>query len=475
MTGPNNNRKAVDEHIRFIVGVYEDMLMSGHAFYFDEDDLLDVADYYYNDMSRNADAIKSLDYALRIHPDCVMAKLMKAEIYFFDGQRQEAWDLVNGIMDKDDPDVMYYCGLFKLDEGKVKEANEYYKRAYFAQIGEGLEMFCQIVMDYIERNITKGLDRWFAMLPDKFQEDPQILEVKAEYYHKLGKYREAVAVEEKLIDRDPYNSDYWRSLAKLYYLDGNLRKAYESVVYALDINPDDSESILISAEIASNQSDYARACESYAKYIQIDDKNGLAYFDYAQALACEERYAEALVQLKYAEKYRVEPGISMQEINEQRTVLYWALDDLKNARLYLEKARKEGLPDDVYMLRQLAIELKDKKSNKVPDLVGTLLLDYYVRQQENPMPLMVLLVTMERFDLLNEVISAVNAAIPSYKDICSPFIARMALCEKDRDKFLSYLRVSVRKVPYVTRQVFHGLFPVALDVKDYYDYAVKNM
>ena len=50
MTRPNGN--AINASVRKNVDRYEAMLVSGRREYFDEDDLLDVADYYYNDMSR---------------------------------------------------------------------------------------------------------------------------------------------------------------------------------------------------------------------------------------------------------------------------------------------------------------------------------------------------------------------------------------------------------------------------------------
>ena len=68
MTIPNGN--AINASVRKNVDRYEAMLMSGRREYFDEDDLLDVADYYYNDMSRKENALQCIEYALSLHPKC---------------------------------------------------------------------------------------------------------------------------------------------------------------------------------------------------------------------------------------------------------------------------------------------------------------------------------------------------------------------------------------------------------------------
>ena len=122
MTRPNGN--AINASVRKNVDRYEAMLMSGRREYFDEDDLLDVADYYYNDMSRKENALQCIEYALSLHPECLMALLMKAEIYFYSGKRDEAWLIIDSVSDRTDQDVLYYKGLFCLEEGKLEKSKE---------------------------------------------------------------------------------------------------------------------------------------------------------------------------------------------------------------------------------------------------------------------------------------------------------------------------------------------------------------
>ena len=65
----NNNKDTSSKEVLRKVWRYEEMLRSNTKVYFDEDDLLDIAEYYYYDMSKDAEALRCLDYALKLHPE----------------------------------------------------------------------------------------------------------------------------------------------------------------------------------------------------------------------------------------------------------------------------------------------------------------------------------------------------------------------------------------------------------------------
>lgn len=470
----SDSKKKIDAQVRKEVARYEDMLMSGRKEYFDEDDLLDVADYYYNDMSRGDDALKCLDYAIRLHPSSMLALLMKAEVLYFGGDREQAWKILDGIKDKSDPDVMYYFGLFNLEEGSYKEAEMCYQRAYFGQVGDSVDMFCQIVWDYLDRNLTAGLDKWFALLPDTLKDEKEVLEAKAEFLRQKGEFAEAISIEEKLLDSDPYNITYWNSLAKLYCQTRNLDKAMECVTYALDINPSEPESMLIGGEISGLRGDYEQAGKFYGKYLETNDKDAVAYFNNSQVLTYQEKYEEALVQLEYAQKYSHDGKVSNLELYEQFSTLYWALDSMSMSRFYLEKAKKEGLSDELYYMRMLSIELKAGRKGRVAECVK-ILLDNAIKKHRDPGAVLLMLMSFGRFSLLKKAADVVREKIPEYADHCSPFLAFVAMHEQKWSVFFRNLKTAVERAPEITYHVFSGVFPETLDVRDYYDYAVQNM
>ena len=90
----NNNKDTSSKEVLRKVWRYEEMLRSNTKVYFDEDDLLDIAEYYYYDMSKDAEALRCLDYALKLHPESLPVKLRISEIRYFQGETAEAWELL---------------------------------------------------------------------------------------------------------------------------------------------------------------------------------------------------------------------------------------------------------------------------------------------------------------------------------------------------------------------------------------------
>ena len=468
-----NNRKQIDPQVRACVDRYETMLFRGQHDYFDEDDLLDVADYYYNDMSRKDDALACLDYILALHPNSVLAVLMKAEILFSGGRRGEAWSMVRAIDDQTDQDVLYYCGLFSLEEGKLNDAEAYYRKAYFAQAGGGTELFVQIVWDYLDRGITDGLDLWFEILPQAYRSETGVLEARATYLQMCGKYTEAIAVEEKLIDSDPYNVAYWVAISKLYFQTDNYAKAHESIEYALDISPADGDALLVAASVAVVQGNHAEANRLFEKYISIDDKNGMAYFDNAKTLAELKRYDEALVQLNYALKYSGDDSEAKAAIYNEIAATYWDKEDLQQATLYNEKARKAGIGDEYYYSRKLAIELTQGEKTHVEEYTD-ILLRATIAKQSDPSGVMLLLTHFKEYRMAKALASATEAGNAEYRYSCCPCLAFIALHEKDIDSFFRNLKYAVEYAPDDTARLLSAVFPPEMDVKDYYNYALAN-
>lgn len=470
MTKSGKENNDIDRSIIESVERYESMLLTGTKEYFDEEDLLDVADYYYNDMSRPDDALQCIDYVLQLHPSSRNAVLMRAEIYFYEGKREEAWKILSSLRNTRDPEVMYYYGLFSLEEDKVADAVSYYSKAYFYQKGDALDMFCQMAWDMLEHNETRGVPQWIDMLPERQKDNTRVREVQAELQRQMGDFPAAIATEQRLIDRDPYNVHYWNGLTKLYCQSGRYTDAIESVTYAIDIAPNDPEALILGGEVYTNLKENEKAADFYARYIAVDDKNPHAYFDYAHVLICMDKYEEALVQLAYALKYSDNRSVKNMEIYELLSTVYWAIDDYRTARHYLELAKEQGLPEWAYAFRKLSIDLKEGKKVRLarPTLrVAELIAGAHMQLD----PLFFTLFNAHRLDLIIKVMDEIEKTYPRYKSAFLPFRSATYYFEHKGDEFLRYLKEAVKREPERTKAVFSSLFPPTLDLGSYYDYA----
>lgn len=465
----------ISPEILELVNSYENMLIHGRKDYFDEDDLVDIADYYYNDIMRDNEALRCLDYALQLHPQGVAPRLMKAEIIFYHGDHKKAWEILDGISDKEDPDVLYYYGLFNLEEGNIERANDYYHKAYFKDSGDGGEMFSQLAWDFINHSEWDVLQEWFALLPDSLQHSVKVLEVKLECEVHADNIDKALAVAEELIDHDPYNVSYWTARARLNIEAGDMDKAWESVVYAIDIDKTDAEAYFLAGEIKYEEKLYDESYGYYKEGFKYDDKDGRAYFNAAMSARQIGKVDESQRMLDYAVKHMRDCPSLKPQIYLQYALNFIDKDDLKSAQKYLDMAKEAGISDACYSILEMRIHIRlgDSKA-KIKDYVN----DAIARcKEENSLypPLIPALFESNDMEIVAYGIGRIEKMLPQYADSCVPYKALLYFYEDDRNKFLENLKLASESYPVLTKALFDDIFPKSLDVADYYDYAKEKI
>lgn len=477
----NNNKDTNSKEVLRKVWRYEEMLRSNTKVYFDEDDLLDIAEYYYYDMSKDAEALRCLDYALKLHPESLPVKLRISEIRYFQGETAEAWELLKSVSEQDDPDVLYFHGLFSLEEKDYRKAEEYYRKAYSQEQGTGVDLFCSIVTDYLEHGVIDVLDKWFNMLPDVYQSEPKVLDLKVSYLQMSGRPAEAVKLVEKLIDSEPYNVEHWINLTKLYMQLGEFGKARESNAYIQDLDPGNHVSLCFSADIEFHTGNMRLAHDLYDKYISVEDKDAYAYFNNAFCLVYMYKLDEAMQQLHYSKKFVDDSNTELQKkIYLLTASVLICKDKLDEAKEELEKARECGLPDEDYQHNSAMILFKGGKAAEAVRILDALLLKY-LKEGTFPEPVYNAYLVLGDYDDLIKALDTTVAFCSStdtcqnFDTECSPFYAFCYYEKKEKVKFLNYLKTAVEKSPGVVARLFESVFPESLDVKDYYTYAERGM
>lgn len=476
------NNKDTDDGISRKVWRYEEMLRSKAKVYFDEDDLLDIAEYYYYDMSKDAEALRCLDYALSLHPESLPAKLRKAEIRYFQGGKAEAWSLLKSVPEQDDPDVLYYQGLFSLEEKDLTKAEMYYRKAYSQEQGTGIDLFCSILTDYMEHNAAGELEKWLNLLPAVYHDDTRVVNLKIAYLQMTNRPAEAVALTEKLIDREPYNAEYWITLTKLYMQLGEFGKARDSNAYIADIEPGSRDAMLFSADIEFLSGNIRLAHSLYDKYISLEDKNAYAYFNNAFCLVDMYEFDAALRQLHYARKF-AEEGDS--ELRKKICLLTTSVlicgNSLDKAKKELEKARKGGfLPDDEYRRSCAMILFKGGKTAEAGRILDGLLMKD-LKEGVFPEQVCFAYIMLDCFDGLAKALDtaakfcASSGGREKFDGESAPFYAFYYYEKRERKMFLSYLKKAVDSAPETAARLFGHVFPESVDVKDYYAYAERGM
>ena len=252
-------------------------LESGNEPYFDAEEFCDMLDYieasedftYY-------DLVLAL--ALRLHPHDDALLIFKCKQYIDNAKYDKALELLNQLKQADSQDrdallMQCYCCMKKYDKAveimdlRIKQKVPYIEDLFefVAPILNDLDMHQQA-----HSFINKGL---------KFFPDSDILNEELCFALEAeGNFKEAIAVCNRLIDKNPFAYNYWFSLGRLYSLDNNYEKAIEAFDFALACDDSDIDLKQLRAYCLVANGNYQLAVTAYLDIIEScspDDQDTL--------------------------------------------------------------------------------------------------------------------------------------------------------------------------------------------------------
>lgn len=241
---------------------YLDAREEGKVPYFDADEFSDLLDSFEesDDYELFGDVLAS---GLKLHPDSIDLKIRQCRFYVYNEDYDSALALIDSIAETSNQDLDLlrlecYCMLDQYD--KVIEYTEeliakdcrYLETVfeYTAPLLSDMEMSKE-AMDYINRGIV--------LFPDNL-----VLKDELAYNMELeGNIDGAIAIYNKLIDKNPYSNDYWFSLGRLYSMKSEFDKAIEAFDFALTCDDSDPELKMLKAYCLYMNENYEKALEVY--------------------------------------------------------------------------------------------------------------------------------------------------------------------------------------------------------------------
>ena len=256
-----------EEEFKKSLARYEEMLQGGQSVYLEADELTDIAEYY---MVKNKmkQAMACIDYALSIHPDSVDPLIFLARQKMFDGDWSEAIRIRNKVSDPKDREVMFFDAEMLLRQGNVEKAERLMEmlaerekddEAYVAYDVAGLFLD----YGYVEQALEWG-KKAFRLEPD----NEKFLKLKADLFIAKDRPEKAIAMLNDMLDNAPYDLGAWHSLGEAYLANEDFQKALEAADFALAIDENDGQALLLTANCYFHQQDYEKAHELYAQYIK---------------------------------------------------------------------------------------------------------------------------------------------------------------------------------------------------------------
>ena len=260
-------REDQNAEIRKLQQEYEDSLKEGRYPVFDSDDYADLAQYYY-EQGLNKKAREVVDTALTVYPDADMPLLFLARYTMLEeNDMEKSKEILDRVSDKFSADYAFGKAEWLLYSGRSEEAVILLDERFDDVCGERetadyAEDACRFFLNFRQVNNAR---LWLDRMPDKTSRRYQLLAAEVE---RVDDNWEACAkMLSDLVDKDPFCCTAWVELAKVQFDLDQIQEAGESCDYALAIEPDNLDAVLIKGDIMNRLGNLEEAEKCYRSYL----------------------------------------------------------------------------------------------------------------------------------------------------------------------------------------------------------------
>ena len=288
-----------------------------------------------------------------------------------------------------------------------------------------------------------------------------------------GDYEKSKKLFNELIDKDPYSTQYWNSLASSQFFSNNIEDSIQSSEYSIAINPKNSVALLNKANGLYNLGNYGEALKYYLRYNELcpDDENGEMLIGFCCMLL--EKYELAIKHLEKAEKLLPPQATSLIDVYKDWAFSLCRLGRLKEAMAILDKTES------------LDCDHNDMLVYRGNLLAGCGLLaearTYFIQALTNsgysPNILMKIAITVFESGDSNYAYKIFKTLYDIHKDWKKGY-AYFAACCYDlgkTDEFMQCLKTATGHSPKELQMLLGKLFPEGMKPEDYYKYMLDKI
>jgi len=464
----------MDNHFDDILKRYEAARKTGSSIYLEPDDLTDIAEYYHLH-GKLDEALEAIDIAINMFPGATQPLAFRARVAILvNKDAQEAMQWADQIADKTDLDYYYIVAEIMIADQRIDEAVQYLKDKETEIDEDDLEDFyLDVGTLFADYSYSDIVEEWLAKSHET--QDSQYRELLGRVALAKGDFDVCLRIFNQLIDEDPYNTDYWNTLASAQFLQGNMAATIESCDYALAIDTTNADALINKANALSSLGNCEEAIKCYQSFHRLQPYNETADMCIASVLTTQNRFQEALFHLRQAERLAPKDSPSKIEIIRQQCILNAQLG--KHAEALADIRKMDGIPGhntaENNVLRGYLYLLNNQPVNANA---------WFTRAMEisgNDIRIKTLVAystyecgyTQFAHDLFREIMDN-NLG----KDSPEGW-AFLALCDVDlglRQEFLSDLHQAVLQGPAKSRPLLVDIFPEGLPFENYEKYAKEH-
>ena len=474
----DSNQYYQSRHFLRLLHRYEKAISEGQTPYMEADELTDIAEYYMTG-KQDAKANQAIQAAIDMHPDSVDPQIFLARQRMFYGKLDEARNIIDGITEQDDQEVIYIRAELLIKEGQADKASDFLLEQ-MPMMQDSLDTYLydcvSIFMDYDRWELAQD---WLLQLKDNYPDHPRLPIMEAEIKMGLDDYESAYTLLKAILEEEPYCSEAWNLLAETCVALDNMAEAIEAADYSLAINPQDNNALLMKANAFMHEGQMPEAIEHYRKYLEVQPDDLSVTLSLALCYCNEERFKEVLPLLDKAEQYALklpDREADLSQILQLKAFALSRLDRTSEAISLVEKAKEytdETLLWKCYMTEG-DIYLQAKQTKLAEDHF-TIALE---KSQEKGDTLFNIALSYSNagyndvaIDLLDDVWTICGTQEGKF---VVPYLANCYLRKNDMENFLMYLKLAPYCDREATRILFRDRFP-DIDPEDYYAYAYKEV
>ncbi|MEG0948116.1 MAG: tetratricopeptide repeat protein [Bacteroidales bacterium] len=283
--------KSLDQLVR----KYEEMIGQEKSIYFDADQIEAIA-FSFESKEDFKEALNVVNYGLQLHPANPSLLLCKAKYLLFLDYIDAAGELLPLLPDDSEEATLIHIeyqfaqGNFKLGFDRINQQMDSLSWEFALDVINILWSY--VTYDEIISFILSSLKK----LPD----NPQLLGELAAIYQDNGEEDQAIRIYNQLLDRDPYQVEIWRELAKTYSLKKDYEKAIEACDFALAIQEGTPEILCLKGYCQYDMGNFAGALNSFKEYEATGDDLNRSYEYISDCYIKMEQIAEAIAYLNKA-------------------------------------------------------------------------------------------------------------------------------------------------------------------------------
>ena len=298
-------RYSNDREIRKLQEEYENSQKENRYPKFGAEDFADLAQYYYeNGEPDTAKEVADTAQSVYPHSDPVTLFFVRYAI-LEENDMEKAGELLESIADKSSDDFVFDKAEWLVYGKRAEEASgllaDHINLVWGdTEVANYVEDACRLFLNFNYADIART---WLQRMPDKKSE--RYILLLAEVKRVAGDWEGCSNVLGKLVEKNPFSSAGWVELSKIQYDLGRKEESAESYGYALAIDPDNLDALLVKGDILVAAGKYVEAEECYNRYLDAYPASPAVLNQLAYTLFCEseDNLPKSLELLQKAKRY----------------------------------------------------------------------------------------------------------------------------------------------------------------------------